>query len=179
MPGPPTSRRLFDFADPARVGAFAPIDDVVMGGRSSSRVVAEAGGLVFTGEVSLAQGGGFASIRSRPERLGVAGHDGLVLRLRGDGHRYKVNLGHEGALDGLTWQAPFDTVAGAWRALVLPFAGFAPRFRGTPRPEAGPVDPARLNTIGFLISDRQAGPFRLEVAWVSAWAGARPVEGQD
>jgi hypothetical protein len=31
--------------------------------------------------------------------------------------------------------------------------------------------------MGFLISDRQAGPFRLEVEWVSAWVGARPVEG--
>jgi monofunctional biosynthetic peptidoglycan transglycosylase len=174
---PPPTRLVFDFADPSRAAAFAPIDDVVMGGRSSSRVGAEAGRLVFTGEVSLAQGGGFASIRSRSERLGLAGHDGLVLRLRGDGHRYKVNLCHHEAVDGLTWQAPFETVAGDWRELVLPFAAFAPRLRGTPRPEAGPVDPGRLGTLGFLISDRQAGPFRLEVEWVSAWAGARPVEG--
>ncbi len=175
MPRPP--RPVFDFADPSRAAAFAPVDDVVMGGRSSSRVAAEAGRLVFTGEVSLAQGGGFASIRSRPGRLGLAGHDGLVLRLRGDGHRYRLNLCHDEALDGPTWQAPFETVAGVWRQLVLPFSAFAPRFRGTPRPEAGPVDPGRLGTLGFLISDRQAGTFRLEVEWVSAWAGARPVEG--
>lgn len=175
MPRLPPTLRIFDFADPSRASAFAPVDDVVMGGRSGSRVASEAGLLVFSGEVSLAQGGGFASIRSRPEQLGLAGHDGLVLRLRGDGHRYKVNLCQDEALDGVTWQAPFETVAGEWRELGLPFAAFAPRLRGTPRPEAGPVDPGRLGTIGFLISDKQAGPFRLEVEWVSAWAGARPV----
>ncbi len=126
MPRLPPTLRIFDFADPSRASAFAPVDDVVMGGRSRSRAAAESGRLVFTGEVSLAQGGGFASIRSRPERLGLAGHDGLVLRLLCDGHRYKLNLWHEDALDGLTWQAPFETVAGEWRELGLPFAAFAP-----------------------------------------------------
>jgi NADH dehydrogenase [ubiquinone] 1 alpha subcomplex assembly factor 1 len=168
---PAGRRTVFDLADPARVAAFAPIDDVVMGGRSSSRVLHQGGRLVFTGEVSLEQGGGFASIRSRPERLGLDGCGGLLLRVRGDGHRYKVNLGHGDAHDGFTWQAPFETSAGAWRTVAIPFADFAPRFRGSPRPEAGPLDPARLGTVGFLVSDRQAGPFRLEVEWVMAWEG--------
>lgn len=159
---------LFDFADPAAAAAFAPIDDVVMGGRSWSRAVPADGALRFEGEVSLEQGGGFASIRSRPRRADLSGLDGLVLTVRGDGRRYKVNLRIDEAFDGVTWQATLEPPAGEWRAVTLPFAAFAPRFRGRAVPEAGPLDPARIATLGFLVGDRQAGPFRLEVARIEA-----------
>jgi monofunctional biosynthetic peptidoglycan transglycosylase len=159
---------LLDFADPAAAAAFAPIDDVVMGGRSWSRALPAEGALRFEGEVSLEQGGGFASIRSRPRRADLAAFAGLALTVRGDGRRYKVNLRIDEAFDGVTWQAPLEPPAGAWCTVTLPFAAFAPRFRGRAVPEAGPLDPARIATLGFLVGDRQAGPFRLEVARVEA-----------
>ena len=30
------------------------------------------------------------------------------------------------------------------------------------------ADPARIRSLGFMISDRQAGPFHLEIDWI-AW----------
>jgi len=161
---------LFDFADPAAAAGFAPIDDVVMGGRSWSRAEGADGALRFTGEVSLEQGGGFASIRSRPRPVDLSGCAGLTITARGDGRRYKVNLRTDEAFDGVTWQALLELPAGAWRTVTLPFAAFEPRFRGRAVPAAGPLDPSRLATLGFLVGDRQAGPFRLEVARVE---GAR------
>jgi monofunctional biosynthetic peptidoglycan transglycosylase len=122
--------------------------------------------------VSLEQGGGFASIRSRPERLGLAGCAGLLLRVRGDGRRYRVNLRQDAGFDGPTWQAPLEAAPGAWRSVAIPFAAFAPRHRGSPAPEAGPLDPARAATLGFLVAERQAGSFRLEVERVDAWSAA-------
>ena len=121
---------LFDFADPVAAAAFAPIDDVVMGGRSWSRATPVDGALRFEGEVSLEQGGGFASVRSRPRRADLSAFAGLVLSVRGDGRRYQVNLRTDEAFDGVTWQASLDLPAGAWRTVTLPFAAFAPRFRG-------------------------------------------------
>jgi hypothetical protein len=164
----PWSLPLFEFGDPARAGGFAPIDDVVMGGRSSSRAVLAGRTLVFEGTVSLEQGGGFASIRSAPIRLDLAPADALALRVRGDGQRYKLNLRTDEAFDGVTWQARFDTVAGAWQEVVLPLSGFAPVLRGRPVPQDGPLQPSRIRTLGFLIGERQAGPFRLEVAEIAA-----------
>ncbi len=40
------------------------VNDGVMGGRSSGKPVVESGELVFRGELSLANNGGFASVRS-------------------------------------------------------------------------------------------------------------------
>ena len=33
---------------------------------------------------------------------------------------------------------------------------------------APPLDPAGIVSVGFLISDKQEGPFKLEVAWIKA-----------
>lgn len=149
------------------VGAtpWIPIDDVVMGGVSASRAaITDEGTLVFSGNVSLDQGGGFASIRSAPGHHDLGGCSGIVVRVRGDGKTYKLNLKTDAAFDGVQYQATFTPDAGSWQDVRLPWMAFAPRFRGRPRPDASPLDPARIVTFGFLIADRQAGPFRLEVA---------------
>jgi NADH dehydrogenase [ubiquinone] 1 alpha subcomplex assembly factor 1 len=62
---------LFDFSDPRAADAWRGIDDRVMGGVSRSRLRYDrAGHAVFEGEVSLAQNGGFASVRSSPGARG-------------------------------------------------------------------------------------------------------------
>jgi monofunctional biosynthetic peptidoglycan transglycosylase len=164
---PPTP--LFDFGDPSRAGGFAPIDDAVMGGRSRSRATVVGGALRFEGEVSLEDGGGFASIRSAPAPLDLSGATGLALRVRGDGRRYKVNLRTDDAPEDVAWQASFETATGGWEVVLLPLDRFSPVARGRPAPGAGPLRPDRIRTVGLLISDRQAGPFRLEVATMAGY----------
>jgi monofunctional biosynthetic peptidoglycan transglycosylase len=50
----------------------------------------------------------------------------------------------------------------------LPFLAFAPTFRGRVLSGAPPLDPGAVRRLGLLISDRQAGPFALELAWIAA-----------
>ena len=33
-------------------------------------------------------------------------------------------------------------------------------------PDAGPVDADKVNALGFLLGDKKAGPFKLEVGWI-------------
>lgn len=166
MDPPAGALLLLDLRTPADRAALRPIDDVVMGGRSRSDVLPCEDGAAFEGVVSLEDGGGFASVRSVPRGWDMRGTEALLVRCRGDGRRYKLNLRDEATFDGVTHQAPFEP-ARAWATLRLSLAGFAPRLRGRPT-AAPPLDLARVETVGFLVSDRQAGPFRLEVAWVAA-----------
>jgi hypothetical protein len=39
---------------------------------------------------------------------------------------------------------------------------------------AGPVDPDRVSALGFLLSDKSPGPFRLEVAWIDVIRNVQP-----
>ena len=32
---------------------------------------------------------------------------------------------------------------------------------------AGPVDAGKVNSVGFLLADKKAGPFKLEVQWIT------------
>jgi monofunctional biosynthetic peptidoglycan transglycosylase len=159
-----------DFSAAGEIAQWGPVDDVVMGGVSSSTVRAsDEGTAVFSGEVSLENNGGFASVRSRPRDWELAGMRGLALRVRGDGKSYKLGARTDGAFDGVTWQATFETVAGQWTTVRLAFEDMQPRWRGRQVADAGPLRPETVRTLGLLISDKQEGPFRLEVAWIGGW----------
>ncbi len=147
------------------------IDDVVMGGvsRSEARLTAD-GALRFSGVVSLENNGGFASIRSEPVKLDLSGAQGLRLRVKGGGKGFKLNLKTEAGFDTVQYQAPFMAPE-EWGTVTLPFAAFRAVFRGRPVPNAPALDPARIVTLGFLISERQEGPFLLEIASITAYTG--------
>jgi hypothetical protein len=155
-------RELFRFETAGSVADFSPIDDRVMGGRSASRLRYDpAGHAVFEGKVSLADGGGFASVRSRPLPLGDAQAMSCRIELRGDGKRYKLNLRTDDIFDGVTYQAMFEPVPGEWTVLLLPLASFVPTWRGRPVEGAPALRSEILRQLGIAIADRQAGAFAL------------------
>ena len=119
---PAATSILFDFGDPRAVLGWTPVDDRVMGGASRSRLRYDpAGHAVFEGEVSLERNGGFASVRSAPGPLGRAGAEALVVELRGQGPRYKVNLRVDDNFDGLNYQAALQP-QGPWSVMRIPLA---------------------------------------------------------
>jgi hypothetical protein len=160
---------VFDFATLDTLQGWRAIDDRIMGGCSLSRPeFIEGGGLRFRGIVSLDNGGGFASIRS-PERdyhLGI--YEGLRLRLRGDGRRYKFGLRTDRFFDGVSYQAGFVADSADWQEIHLSFLDFVPTHHGHRLPTVPPLDPDRILSFGLFIADRQIGPFHLDVAWVKA-----------
>jgi len=157
---------LADFADPTETARWRSVGDIVMGGQSASTMLAGDRIGVFAGTVSLASGGGFASVRRRDHRVDLSAYDHIALWLRGDGHRYKLNLRDASAFDGVVYQAPFETQPGICQVVRMELATFAPRYRG--RPASGTLDPTRVCSLGLLIADRQAGPFRLELSTIEA-----------
>lgn len=162
---------IYDFEDAGSVRDWRAINDGVMGGISEGAVEPTAGdSLIFVGDVSLENNGGFASIRSTPRSWNLAPYDGITLRVRGDGKRYKLNLKTDAALDGVMYRVPFETEAGKWQTLSFPFGAFEPTFRGRSVPGAPALDPAKITSFGVLISDRQSGPFALEIAHLAAYA---------
>lgn len=156
----------FDRAEVSRWSAF---DDVIMGGVSASRMSSgsDSSG-VFAGEVSLENDGGFASVRSSPRDWPFADARGIALRVRGDGHAYKVNARTDEGFAGGSWQGAFQTRRDEWMTVRLAFADFVPRLRGRTI-DAGPLPQADVRTLGLLITDKQQGPFRLEVEWIGVW----------
>jgi hypothetical protein len=171
----PDEVSIAEFRSEADAARWVAIDDVVMGGRSRSALsVTPDGTGFFSGDVSAENNGGFASVRSLARRLDLVGLDGFRLRVRGDGKRYKFCVRNEASFDGVVYQAAFEPAGQEWQSVDLPFERFMPTFRGKFVPAAGPLDRSRILTLGFMISDRQLGPFRLEIAWIAAYSAAGP-----
>ena len=159
---------LFDFQTATNTAAWQVVNDDVMGGVSTSSIRLTNGAAVFQGEVSLENNGGFASVRSLPAPHDVAGCDTFVIRVRGDGRRYQFTARTDRRFDSAIYQSVFPTKKGEWEEHRLPMKDFVPTFRGRVLSSQPPLDPARVKSVGFLIADRQDGPFRLEIGWVHA-----------
>ncbi|WP_444999222.1 CIA30 family protein [Halomonas mongoliensis] len=158
--------RLIDFRDSDEAGRWRAINDGVMGGISRGGMRVEDGIGVFSGETSLANNGGFASVRRDPEAFDLGDRHGMALEVRGDGRAYQLRLYTDQLPDGAAYRAEFQPIADEWQRVTLPWHAFEPMFRGRRLGNVAPIDPARIDQVGLMIVDRQAGPFRLEVAWL-------------
>jgi len=163
---------LFTFDAPDAIGPWRIINDSIMGGRSRSRMaVTEDGTAVFSGTVSLENNGGFAHTRSMAGPYDLSAYRGLAFRIRSDGKRYELTLKLDRSFDGVIYQTGFATPADTWTEVRLPFDDFVPTYHGKHLTDHPALDPAKIRTIGFIISDKQEGPFRLEVDWIRAYGG--------
>lgn len=138
-----------------------PLDDVVMGGRSSSRMDrTPEGDALFHGRVIL-EGGGFASVRTEVDWSGIPPSTGVAVTVQGDGRQYRLRLWMARGMNQVAYQSAFVAPADRWTRVELPFSDFHATFRGRSVPGAPPLDPHRIVQVGLMVADRQGGPFRL------------------
>ena len=96
---------LFFFEAGRQASGWEVINDGVMGGVSSSDfTLLPSLGAVFSGNVSLDNGGGFASVRSPPVGQDLSEYDLFALRVRASGQRFKFNVRTDAELDPPVYQ---------------------------------------------------------------------------
>lgn len=163
--------RIIDFGSDAE-GDWSTVNDAVMGGLSAGNISTSGEGVaLFEGSLSLENNGGFASVRTGIPDGALAGFSRLVARVRGDGKRYQLRLRMDRDFDGIAYVASFETTANEWITVELPLGSFEPSFRGYRPRNAEPLDVGRVRQIGIMITDKQEGDFRLEIAWIGANRG--------
>ena len=158
-----TGRVLFPFEKTTAASQWRSVNDGVMGGRSEGRFkITDNNTMQFFGRLSLANNGGFASVRSprRPLRL-IAG-DTIVFRARGDGRTYCVNLYTSRRLTAFSYRASFKTKKNQWLTIRVPLNAFQATSFGRVL-QNRVLDPGQVNGIGILLADKKAGIFKLEV----------------
>lgn len=163
------SEILFKFDRPGDIEDWQALSDRVMGGVSNGRVETTKDGMLrFFGSVSLENNGGFASVRSLPNERDLSGYDGILIRIKGDGLRYAINLRTDFELRAGSYRRRFETRAGVWETVFLPFTEFQLTSFGQIVKESPPLNTRKIRSVGFLISDKQAGPFELQIDWIRA-----------
>nr|CAG4636314.1 EOG090X091L [Eubosmina coregoni]SVE69904.1 EOG090X091L [Eubosmina coregoni] len=152
---------------------------------TSAFTVSPVGKGLFSGNLctELIKGGnvkktGFCNIRSvRPQKSfkrdsfhdwGCYTH--LVLRVRGDGRSFMINVGTAGYYD-ITWNdnyhfALYTRGGPHWQISRIPFSKFylASKGRVQDKQDALPLD--RITSFGITAGDKINGPFRLEIDYI-------------
>jgi hypothetical protein len=174
---------IFDFSQPTLdlQETWGALDDVVMGGVSASNIRLTKGFARFSGNVSTTNSGGFASVRTRnfSPAINLSGYEGIVLKVQGDGQRYKCLLRCEDRWDGLAYSYSFDTTPGEWLDVYIPFADLIPVFRARTVKDAGAFDQQTLRAIQLMLSKFEydgalnpafnPGDFQLDIAAIAAY----------
>ena len=162
-----TQRTLFEFSGADSAKEWQTVNDGVMGGVSDGRFkIIDAKTMEFFGTLSLANNGGFASVRTKPKNLGIEQGDTLVAKVRGDGREYMLNLYPNRQRVAYSYRAAIQTKKDQWIEVKIPLDTFEATSFGRIVTNAGAVKPAEINSIGFMLGDKKAGPFKLEIEWI-------------
>jgi hypothetical protein len=166
-PSDPTSTVLFDFSNQDETSDWFNQNDTVMGGVSDSATTWVDGQLVFSGNLSLDNNGGFTStfgpINDQLPTL-MSGAEAIVVTARGDGKTYLMQIRN---YDNTRYVQRFTTVADVEQDYVLPLADFeSVDWRLSVIPNAAPIDTTTIGQLGFYLLDKQVGPFELAISMI-------------
>jgi uncharacterized protein YbjT (DUF2867 family) len=176
---------IFDFTQPSEElrNIWGALDDVVMGGVSASNFQILEKTALFAGNVSTANSGGFASVRTKnfSPAFDLSGYAGVKLRVKGDGQRYKIFLRTESTWDGVGYSYSFDTVANTWIHIAVPFADLTPVFRAKSVKDCPPIDSSKVCSFQLMLSKFEydgalnpkfnPGSFTLELESIKSYGG--------
>ncbi len=158
------------FKDPGSADSWTSVNDGVMGGVSKGGFKrTDEGTLLFSGNLSLENNGGFASIRTKPNPMDLSGMNAVVVKAKGDGRTYWVEMRVSRQMGASSYRADLPTTAGKWTEVTVPIKDFKLQAFGQTLPSK-PINLAKVESIGFTLADKNAGPFELEVEYVKTVA---------
>jgi len=155
---------IYDFSKQSDVKEWNLVNDDVMGGISkSSLVVTEEGHGHFSGQVSLENNGGFASIQLNKKIKLAEKNKFIVLRVKGDGRQYEFRL--KAAISKYESYVHRFNTSGEWEEIKLKIDDFYPQFRGRTL-NIPNFNFQNIEQMSFLIANKKSETFNLLIDWI-------------
>ena len=165
-----TTNMLIDFTDKKAGHQMNVVNDGVMGGLSQGIIeMTQNDSLLFRGNISLQNNGGFSSFRIAGKLWDLSAWKGVEILVKGDGRTYGLRATTDETFlrSSVSFTADFKTVKDEWVKLQIPFSKMKASWRG--RKLDRNFDPAQIKGLGIILADKQAGKFALEIKSISAW----------
>ena len=155
---------LVDFSEKSSLSSWLIVNDVVMGGRSDSKMyIGKDGHAIFEGDVSLENNGGFASARYRFNKIDVRGYNTAEFRVKGDGKKYQFRV-KSSRNERASYITYFETT-GEWQTFRIPLSEMYPTWRGM-RLDLPDYPGEVMEEITFLVGNKKNESFKLEIDWI-------------
>lgn len=159
------SRVAYDFTTQAAIANWSVQNDTVMGGISESFSTWVDKQMVFSGNLSLENNGGFVSCFGPvDEKLAtlISRSTSLYLRATGDGKTYLFQLRSN---DGTNYVQRFTSTVKENQVYVLPLSEFTSvDWRLSEIADAPAIETSNIYQMGIYLVDKQTGPFSIAVS---------------
>lgn len=158
-----SNNKLIQFKQKSELENWVIVNDTVMGGRSRSGLGVKDDYLIFAGDLSMRNNGGFASTRRVYAPIEWDTKQSIQLKVKGDGRSYQFRLRTSRGFDGVAYVAEFKTKAGEDQTITFELSDFTPFFRGRLVRNAPDLQFKDVSQIGFMLADKKPGEFILLV----------------
>ena len=143
------------------------VNDDVMGGISTSTMsLNKEKNLLFNGNLSLENNGGFASSRLSLEKNILNGVKFFKIKFKGDGNTYKLRFRQNNRR--ASYSHDFKSSKDEWIEVDLRVEDFKATWRGYSYSDYPALEPKEVISMGLQISDKQEGEFILEIEYIKA-----------
>jgi len=156
---------IFIFGHKSDLSQWRIVNDGVMGGKSTSSITVDENGRgLFSGDVSLENNGGFASVRYESGLEDIRRYNSLKLKIKGDGKTYQLRVkGSKGDYHQYSYSVE---TTGEWQTISVHFDKLQPIFRGKLL-DIPVFDGKEMHEVGFLIANGVAESFALRIDEIS------------
>ena len=156
-----------DFGEATGGQDWMIVNDTVMGGLSNSKMTFTKNSLVFKGELSLKNNGGFASIRSSNQKLDLSKYITVKVRFRSTGRDFALRFASSDLYYKPNYKNTFSSSSGEWEIVELKISDFKEYTLG----EISDVNVSKdkfesIKRIGIIISDKKEGAFEIEIDYI-------------
>jgi len=141
--------------------------DGVMGGRSSGELVTTDTSIIFKGEVSLENNGGFSSIRTSNTEFDLSPFTAVTIRYRLTGQQFAFRLSQYRRFYRPSFRVILPATNNEWSTIMIKLASLEKArlgevLEGSPSQE----DLASVIRLGFISNDKKAGEFEFEIDFI-------------
>ena len=94
----------------------------------------------------------------KPTELNLSGMSALVVKAKGDGRTFWMDLRVADQMAASSYRAYLPTTAGESKEIRVPFTDFKLQAFGRELP-LKPIEPSAVASAGFTLADKKSGPF--------------------
>jgi NADH dehydrogenase [ubiquinone] 1 alpha subcomplex assembly factor 1 len=161
-----TESLIIDFGS-AKSENWYSVNDGVMGGRSSGNTRYSEDALSFSGDVSFANNGGFASVRSDYQNWDFSNYSQVTIKYRCEGQSLALSLDHYGRWYQPNYKIVLPATEMKWETLTVPLKDFKEYRVG--RLTGNNISKevlTRIIRMGIITNDKKEGPFKAEIDFI-------------
>lgn len=162
-----TSEYTIDFGTACDTCDWFVVVDGVMGGLSEGKVTKTSESIIFKGEISLKNNGGFASYRNQYGTYDLSSYKEVTIRYKSTGQNFAFTLNNYRRFYNPNFKQELPVTNSVWKEVTLALSSFK-KYRlgnllsGHPSQE----ELANVIRMGFISNDKKASEFMIEIDYI-------------